>query len=172
MKKLTILFAAILFALFTISACTGKSGEAKTDKEETPVNNDALTTKDTGTQVPPIADNNNPADTGKTAVAANPNVKTMTMTFVGYEEGDYPHLLFKDSATGKEEDFRFTADNNYSGIPILLEDKNAAFGEKANPKYLNKMFIVETTKKQVVDADLQGVAFKTKAWVITSLKLK
>jgi hypothetical protein len=96
--------------------------------------------------------------------------KTMTMTFEEYSEGDYPHLIFKDIATKKEYDFRFLSDNNLNGVAILLNDNNAAFGLKANPKYLKKTFIIETKKKTVSDADLDGKPIKSKEWVITSIK--
>lgn len=96
--------------------------------------------------------------------------KIMTMTFEEYSEGDYPHLIFKDIATKKEYDFRFITDNNLNGVAILLNDNKAAFGLKANPKYLKKTFIVETKKKTVSDSDLDGNPIKSKEWVITSIK--
>jgi hypothetical protein len=98
--------------------------------------------------------------------------KIMTMTFEEYSEGDYPHLIFKDISTNEEYDFRFISDNNLNGVPILLDDNDAAFGVKANPKYLKKTFIVETKKKTVLDSDLDGKTIKSKEWVITSIKLK
>ena len=88
--------------------------------------------------------------------------KIMTMTFEEYSEGDYPHLIFKDIATKEEYDFRFISDNNLSGAKILLDDNDAAFGLKANPKFLKKIFIVETKKKTVLDSDLDGKTIKIK----------
>ncbi len=96
--------------------------------------------------------------------------KIMTMTFEEYSEGDYPHLIFKDISTKEEYDFRFLSDNNLNGVAILLTDNKAAFGLKANPKYLKKTFIIETKKKIVSDADLDGNPIKSKEWVITSIK--
>ena len=98
--------------------------------------------------------------------------KIMTMTFEEYSEGDYPHLIFKDISTKEEYDFRFISDNNLNGVAILLDDNDASFGLKANPKYLKKTFIVETKKKTVLDSDLDGKTIKSKEWVITSIKLK
>jgi len=98
--------------------------------------------------------------------------KIMTMTFEEYSEGDYPHLIFKDISTKEEYDFRFISDNNLSGVKILLDDNDAAFGLKANPKFLKKTFIVETKKKTVLDSDLDGKTIKSKEWVITSIKLQ
>jgi hypothetical protein len=73
--------------------------------------------------------------------------KIITMTFEEYSEGDYPHLIFKDISSSEEYDFRFLSENNLNGVSILLDDNYAAFGLKANPKYLKKIFIVETMKK-------------------------
>lgn len=98
--------------------------------------------------------------------------KVMTMIFEEYSEGDYPHLIFKDISTKEEYDFRFISDNNLSGAKILLDDNDAAFGLKANPKFLKKTFIVETKKKTVLDSDLDGKTIKSKEWVITSIKLQ
>ena len=100
------------------------------------------------------------------------DLKILTMTFEEYSEGDYPHLIFKDISSGVEYNFRFLADNNLNGVSILLDDNDAAFGLKANPKYLKKTFIVETSKKSVLDSDLEGNTIKSKEWVITSIKLK
>ncbi len=100
------------------------------------------------------------------------DTKILTMTFEDYSEGDYPHLIFKDISSGVEYDFRFLANNNLNGVSILLDDNDAAFGLKANPKYLKKTFIVETKKKSVLDSDLEGNTIKSKEWVITSIKLK
>jgi hypothetical protein len=110
--------------------------------------------------------------TEETAKKDTSDAKTLTMTFEEYSEGDYPHFIFKDISSGQEYDFRFLADNNLTGVSILLEDKDAAFGLKANPKFLKKTFIVETNKKSVLDADLNGKNFKSKQWVITSIKEK
>jgi hypothetical protein len=100
------------------------------------------------------------------------DTKIMTMTFEEYSEGDYPHLIFKDISSSEEYDFRFLSDNNLNGVSILLDDNDAAFGLKANPKYLKKTFIIETKKKTVLDSDLEGNTIKSKEWVITSIKLK
>ena len=100
------------------------------------------------------------------------DTKILTMTFERYEEGDYPHIIFKDISSGEEYDFRFLSYNNLNGVSILLDDNDAAFGSKANPKYLKKTFIVETKKESVLDSDLNGNTIKSKEWVITSIKLK
>lgn len=101
-----------------------------------------------------------------------PGTKRMTMNFDDYGEGDYPHLFFTDLSTGERYDFRFLNDNNLNGLPIIVEDESGSFGYKANPKYLNKQFIVEARKKLVLDSDLEGNVIKSKEWVISSIKLK
>jgi hypothetical protein len=99
--------------------------------------------------------------------------KNITMTFEGYSEGDYVHLIFKDTATGEEHDFRFFNDNNLCGIPILLDDNESVYGYKSNPAYLNKTFDVVIKEKEVLDSEDGGeTLIKTTAWVISSLKLK
>ena len=100
------------------------------------------------------------------------DTKILTMTFEEYSEGDYSHLIFKDISSLEEYDFRFLGENNLKGVSILLDDNDAAFGFKANPKYLKKTFIVETKKKSVLDSDLEGNTIESKEWVITSIKLK
>ena len=114
----------------------------------------------------------------QTSESENDNVdlssetKILTMIFEDYSEGDYAHLFFIDISNQEEFDFRFLSDNNLSGVPILIEDNDAAFGLKANPDYLKKTFIVEIKKKSVKDSDFDGNVFETMEWVITSIKLK
>ena len=103
--------------------------------------------------------------------ATTSTTKTMTMTFEEYSEGDYPHLIFKDVKTGIEYDFRFISDNKLGNLNILLDDADASFGSKANPKYLKKKFTVVAIKKIVLDSDLEGNTIKTKAWVISKISL-
>lgn len=97
--------------------------------------------------------------------------KNLKMVFKEYSEGDYPHFIFKDTKSGEEYDFRFLADNNLSGLPILLEDEDASFGLKANQKYLGKTFNITIAKKEVLDMDLDGTTIKSKEWVIQKITL-
>jgi hypothetical protein len=99
------------------------------------------------------------------------NKKVMTMTFEEYSEGDYPHVIFKETATGKTYDFRHISDNKLGDVPILLDDDKAGFGLKANPKYLGKSFVVEAVLKTVMDSDLDGTAIKVEDWVINDIRL-
>lgn len=108
-------------------------------------------------------------------IAQNTNTtnttKTMSMTFEEYSEGDYPHFIFKDLKSGQEYDFRFLSENKLGNLNLLLDDDNASFGSKANPKYLKKKFSVVAIKKSVLDSDLNGNTIKTKAWVISKISL-
>lgn len=101
---------------------------------------------------------------------SNHMTKVMKMTFQGYSEGDYPHLLFKDIQTGTEYDYRFIENNNYDDVKLLLTDNNASFGYKENPKYQNKMFLISCKKKNVLDSDLNGNSYKTQDWCITGIR--
>lgn len=96
--------------------------------------------------------------------------KTLKMIFQGYDEGDYPHLIFKDIKTEDEYDFRFLSENNLSDMPILLPDNKSMFGFRPNNKLLNKSFDVLLEKKMVSDSDLEGNTFQSKEWVISSIK--
>lgn len=69
-----------------------------------------------------------------------------SLRFLGYEEGDTPHLLFKDIKTGKEYDLNNLSKNNYRNIKLLIEKNSNAFGVSGNPKYVNKLFKVKLKK--------------------------
>lgn len=96
--------------------------------------------------------------------------KIMKMVFMEYSEGDYPHLLFKESDGTAEFDFRFLSDNNYDGLKLLLEDPDASFGYKANTELIHGVFLISTKKKKVLDADLDGNSFKSMEWCITGIR--
>ncbi|MDX2048729.1 MAG: hypothetical protein SFU87_18220 [Chitinophagaceae bacterium] len=102
---------------------------------------------------------------------SSPNAKVMTMIFKGYEEGDNMYLIFNDTETGKEYSFQEIDEKKFNGIKIFVEDKTSEFEVKANPKYINRKFIVEAINKTVLINGPEGETLKTKAWVITDLKL-
>jgi len=97
----------------------------------------------------------------------------MTMIFKDYSVGDNAYVVFNDIATGEEYGFMLSSDtrSKFNGIKLLLEDDNAEFGEVANPKYLNKSFIVEVIYKTVLMNGYNGETVKEKMWVINDLKL-
>jgi hypothetical protein len=108
----------------------------------------------------------------KQTPSASADFRTMTMIFQEYSEGDYPHLIFKDIATGTEYDFRFLSYNKLGSLQILLPNDHSAFGYYANPRMLKKIFVVTAKKKLVMDADLEGNNIKSKEWVIEAIKTK
>ena len=178
MKNSKTILGSAIFALLIIIGCGENSNLQKVLVLEQ--KNGELTQNEQGNSLQE-KDTNNVGGISKEALkneAVQENIKspsetkTLTMIFEDYSEGDYPHLLFKDISSNEEYDFRFLSDNNLTGLPILLKDNDAAFGCKANPKYLNKTCIVETKKKSVLDSELDGETFKSMEWVITSIKLK
>ena len=96
--------------------------------------------------------------------------KVMNMIFKGYEEGDNIYLIFNDIETGEEYSFQNPDLSKFNGIKILIEDKNAEFDVRANPKYVNKKFIVEALYKTVLASGPEGETVNIKTWVITNLK--
>jgi hypothetical protein len=176
MKKLMTVLGVTIIASFIIISCgqnSNKQKELELKERELKEKEISLKEKDT-TNLKAVVQDTLKNETVQETKKLPSDTKVLTMTFEDYEEGDFPHLIFKDISTGEDYDFMFLSDNNLNGISILLEDDNAAFGLKANPKYLKKSFIVETKKKLVEQYDLEGGGgtYKTKAWVITSIKLK
>ena len=176
MKKLMTILGATIIASFIMVGCgqnSNKQKELELKERELALKEKELTLKEKDTSnlktVTQETVKNKPVQETKKMPS---DTKILTMTFEDYSEGDYPHLIFKDISSGVEYDFRFLSDNNLNGVSILLDDNDAAFGLKANPKYLKKTFIVETKKKSVLDSDLDGNTIKSEEWVITSLKLK
>ena len=104
---------------------------------------------------------------------SSPNEKVMTMIFKDYSVGDNAYVVFNDIATGKEHYFILESGNEskFNGIKLLLEDDNAEFGEVANPKFINKTFIVKAILKTVLMNGPEGTTIKEKDWVINDLKL-
>jgi hypothetical protein len=173
MKNLKTILGVTIIASLVIIGC----GENSNNTNELEQQNGELTKekslqeKDTN-NLGVISNEAPEKEAGQENIKSPSETKTLTMIFEDYSEGDFPHLLFKDISSNEEYDFRFLSDNNLTGLPILLKDNDAAFGFKANPKYLNKTCIVETKKKSVMDSELNGETFKSMEWVITSIKLK
>ena len=170
---MTVLVATII-ASFIISCVQNSNNqkELKLNEGELKEKEISLKEKDT-TNLQSVVQETLKNETVQETKKLPSDTKVLTMTFEDYSEGDFPHLIFKDISSGEEYDFMFLSDNNLNGVSILLKDNNAAFGLKANPKYLKKSFIVETEKKLVENYDLEGGGtYKSKAWVITSIKLK
>jgi len=101
----------------------------------------------------------------------SPDSKTLTMVFKRYEEGDNMYLIFTDTESGKEYSFENPDENKFSGIKIYVPDAESQFEVKANPKYINKKFIVDLVNKSILSNGPGGSTVKKKAWVINGLKL-
>jgi hypothetical protein len=166
MKSISFLIGSVLFLNVTLTGCSGSASQDVKQAEK------LKQTQENKVSSVPSSTEPEPEQTKEVLPTVKPSKdsRQLTMVFDGYEEGDYPHFLFTDVKTGEGYDFRFLNENDLSGVPILLDDENAAFGYRANPKYLNKTFLVEIVKKSVLDSDLEGNTIKSKAWVIASIQ--
>lgn len=178
MKKYMTIFGAIIFASFIMVSCgqnSNKQKELELKERELALKEKelALKEKDT-TEVNNKATAVTEKDIKTTEIKkTSPNEKVMTMIFKDYSVGDNAYVVFNDIATGKEHYFILESGNEskFNGIKLLLEDDNAEFGEVANPKYINKKFIVEAILKTVEMNGPEGTTIKEKDWVINDLKL-
>lgn len=145
-----ILFVTLAAALFLCSCkSSGKKEKAPPATDTTVVKKDS-----TPPPVPVVAD----------------SVKSLTLTFSGYEEGDYAHLIFTDPANATEYDFGHPEDNNLGGLDVVLKDDKAAFGYKENPKQKGKKFQAELVYKMTDTYDGNGQPLRGMEWRITGLK--
>ena len=113
--------------------------------------------------------------TGKTpAIIETPGVpdtaKTVKLTFSGYEEGDYAHLMFTETATGKEYDFGHPDDNKLNNIPIVTKDDKTSFGYKENSKMKGVKFVADIIYIMTDTYDGNGQPIKGREWRIAGLK--
>ncbi len=113
-----------------------------------------------------VDDNHQPVDSSVIDSAAVLESKTMTMTFDGYSEGDYPHFNFTDKATGGHYDFQHLNKNNLSGVPFLIRDESMGFGYAQNKTLVGKTFNIKAQKQKVNWNDLQGKPVVVEGWVI------
>jgi hypothetical protein len=98
------------------------------------------------------------------------DAQILKLIFNGYEEGDYPHLLFKDVTTGKEYDFGHPDENDLGDIPIVQKSDKASFGYIQNGKLLGDQFMVTITYKMADTYDESGQPVKAERWRITNLR--
>ncbi len=98
-----------------------------------------------------------------------PKTLTRKLIYKGYEEGDYAHLMFKDSETGEDYDFGHPTENVLGGTGVVLADSSASFGFKQNGKELGNSFTVTMEKKMVNTYDGNGQPIKAEDWRITSI---
>lgn len=136
---------AILAAVFI--SCKSKSS---TEKDST---------KDTANIVAPTVD---------TATQTSSTV-TKKLIYEGYEEGDYAHLVFKDSETGESYDFGHPEENNLGGIAIVIADTTTSFGYKENAKAKGTSYSVTMEKKMVNTYDGNGQPVRAEGWRIVNI---
>lgn len=58
-----------------------------------------------------------------------------------------------------------------SQISWQIQDEYSEFGEVANPKYINKKFVVEVTSEIIDMNGPEGEVVSQDTWVINNLKL-
>ena len=113
----------------------------------------------------------NPLDTaGKNLPSNSDTAKTVKLTFSGYEEGDYAHLMFTETATGREYDFGHPDDNKLNNLPLVIRDDKTSFGYKENSKMKGAKFVADIIYIMTDTYDGSGQPIKGKEWRITSLK--
>lgn len=147
------------FLVLTIASVSFSCGNSSGKKEKEPVKDTTVPIHgDTDMQrptPPPL-----PAD----------STKTVNLTFEGYDEGDYAHLLFKETGTDNDYDFGHPDDNTLNDIPVVIKDDKTAFGYKVNPKMKGAKYVAELVYKMTDTYDDNGQPTKGKEWRIASLK--
>lgn len=110
-------------------------------------------------------------DTGKQkTVSKSDTARTLKLTFKGYEEGDYPHLLFTETSTNTNYDFGHPEDNNLNNIPLVGKNNNTAFGYKENSEMKGSKFVADIVYKTTDTYDENGQPTIGKEWRIASLR--
>lgn len=144
-----------VLAIATLSFSCGNSGK----KEKEPV-------KDTA---PPMH-----GDTDMQRPTPPPlsmdSTKTLNLTFTGYDEGDYAHLLFTETGTSNDYDFGLPGENSLNGIELVLKDDKADFGYRVSSKMKGMKFIAVLVYRETGTIDYNGKPMKGKVWRIASLK--
>ena len=150
-----------ILAIATLSFSCNNSG--KKEKE---------TAKDTTATI--AIDTNMHIDTEMQRPAAPPlpadSTKTVKLTFSGYDEGDYAHLLFTETGTCNNYDFGHPEDNNLDNTPVVIKDTNTSFGYKVNKKMKGTKYVAELVYKMTDTYDDNGQSKKAKEWRIASIK--
>ena len=98
--------------------------------------------------------------------------KTLKLTFNGYEEGDYAHLLFKDVTTGEEYDFGHPDENGLGDIPLVQKSDKASFGYIQNSQLTGEQFMVTIARKMTDTYDESGQPVKAERWRIIHMSSK
>ena len=150
-----LLFVTAIIATLAFSC---KNSDKK-DKE--PVSKDSVTvgTLDTANKKP----------SEETHVTPD-SAKTVKLTFSGYEEGDYAHLMFTETSTGREYDFGHPDEDSLNNIPVVIKDDKTSFGYKENSKMKGAEFIADIVYIMTDTYDDNGQPVKGKAWRIVKLR--
>ena len=144
MRKLIIgLLAICLFA------CKGKSDKTDTSKKDTTVTT---------------------PDTTNSTTKQDSTKKETTLTFTGYEEGDYPHLTFMDASINEEYDFGHPTENVLGAEDVVKENKNTSFGYEENKARIGQKYQATLEWKLVDYYDDNGQPRKDNRWRIVSLR--
>lgn len=149
--------------LFTVCiAIISFSCGSSDKKEKEPV------TIDSNTTIHGDTDSHGPAT--ETPSIASGSTKTVNLTYTGYDEGDYAHLIFTETNTKNDYDFGHPEDNNLNNIQLVIKDeKTTSFGYKENSKMKGAKFVAELIYKMVDTHDEDGQPKKAKEWRIISL---
>lgn len=94
---------------------------------------------------------------------------TKKLTFSGYEEGDYPHLVFNDPATGDNYDFGHPTENFLGTTSVVFADSTTSFGFRENGKAKGSVFTVSMQKKMVGSYDGNGQPIQAEEWRIINI---
>lgn len=154
------MYRLIVFLSITI-LCFSCGSSDKKEKEPATIDSNTTIHGDTDSQRPTI----------ETPSIAADSTKTVNLTFTGYDEGDYAHLMFSETGTKNDFDFGHPEDNNLNNIQVVIkDDKTTSFGYKENSKMKGTKYVAELIYKMVDTHDEDGQPKKAKEWRITSLK--
>jgi hypothetical protein len=147
----------VIAFIATLAFSCNNSGK----KEKEPIAKDSATVK-------PLDSAGNKPATDTPAVADS--AKTVKLIFSGYEEGDYAHLMFTETATGIEYDFGHPDEDSLNNIPVVIKDDKTSFGYKENSKMKGAKFTADIVYIMTDTYDGNGQPVKGKEWRIVSLK--
>lgn len=150
----------LLLTIASLFFACGNSG--KKEKEPATIDTTPPIHGDTDSQKPIM----------ETPAVIPDSTKTINLTFSGYEEGDYAHLMF--TITGLDTvavyDFGHPDDNALNDIPVVVKDSKTAFGYKENKKMVGTKYVAQLVYKMTDTYDDNGQPKKGKEWRIASLK--
>ena len=150
-----------VLAIATLSFSCNNSGKKETEQAK-----DTATTMAGNTEIHGDTDMQRPTPPPLPA----DSTKTVNLTFTGYDEGDYAHLLFTETGTKNDFDFGHPEDNTLNDISLVIKDDKTAFGYKVNSKMKGTKYVADLVYKMTDTYDDDGQPKKGKEWRIASLK--